>query len=249
MKALDTSICVYCGSPAAQGPYCCRGCETLDQQIFKPETQSSEWAYLDQPNFKAKYQRTGEGFDYELYVEGLHCASCLHLIERLPEYDSSIREARVNFGKSRLGLQVTKDFSLARTSELLHSWGYRPHFLAASENTEALHAQENRTHLKKLAVAAACVGNIMLFVVPVYSGLEGPWKNVFNWMSFVLFLPILLYSATGFYQGAWNSLRYRVINVDLSISIALISGFVFSTYNLLRGHGEIYLIQRLAFYF
>jgi hypothetical protein len=59
----------------------------------------------------------------------------------------------------------------------------------------------------------------MLFVIPVYAGLAGTWATVFNWISFALFLPILFFSAVPFYRGAWNSLKYKVINVDLPTGI------------------------------
>jgi Cu+-exporting ATPase len=230
--------------------YCCSACEVLDGNFSAPSVKIMDsFSHLDQVNFKSKYQLDSQPFDYELYVEGTHCSSCIHLIEDIPDFDDSVIEARVNFSQSRLLLKVTPKFSLAKLAHLLVSWGYKPHFLEKDSNSSELVHIENRNLLKNLAIAGACAGNIMLFVIPVYSGLNGSLATAFNWMSFVLFLPILLYSGVPFYKGAWNSLRYKTVNVDLPITIAMVSGFLLSTINLVRGSGAIYYDSTASFIF
>jgi Cu2+-exporting ATPase/Cu+-exporting ATPase len=89
----------------------------------------------------------------------------------------------------------------------------------------------------------------MLFVIPVYAGLSGTWSQVFNVLSFLLFLPILFYSAVPFYRGAWTALKYQSVNVDLPITLALLMGFSLSTFNLIRGEGHIYFDSTASFLF
>lgn len=250
MEALYKVNCAYCGTWTTNNAYCCNACEVLDGKFaYPPESEASEFSYLDQENFKSRYKLQNGNFDYVLYVEGLQCASCIHLLEKIPDFDLSVVEARVDYSQSRLALRVSSDFSLANISALLKSWGYGPHFLENNESSMSLQEDENKKLLKKLAVTGACAGNIMLFVIPVYSGLDGSWKTAFNWMSFFIFLPILLYSGTSFYKGAWNSLRYKTINVDLPITVALLSGFIMSTYNLVLGLDAIYFDSTAGFLF
>lgn len=210
---------------------------------------ANDLSYLDQPEFKNQYRLNSNFFDYQLYVEGIHCSSCVHRIEKLPQRDSTVELARVDFGKSTLYLKVKEHFSLARAAEQLAAMGFRAQFVRSSEQTNTLQAQENKIFLKKLAVAGACTGNIMLFVVPIYSGLEGNLKIAFNWMSFLLFLPIVLYSGTIFYSGAWKSLKMRTINIDFPMSVALIGGFLLSTLNLIRNDDNIYFDSTASFIF
>ena len=249
MEALADQKCAYCGADSNASQYCCQGCESLARNLSNVSEQTSKNSYLDLPNFKKQYLSTTGPFDYQIYVEGLHCASCVHLLERLPEFIQQIKVARVDFSASLLSIQVEPSFSLAQLMDLLSSWGYRAQFLSGDEDSKFKLLEESKSLLKKLAVTGACAGNIMLFVIPVYSGLEGPLKTIFNWMGFVLFLPIIFYSGVPFYQGAWNSLRYQKMNVDLPIAIALLSGFLLSTVNLIRGNGDIYFDSTASFIF
>lgn len=248
LKVEPITNCAHCGQATDGSLYCCMACQALDGK-FDRVGVSDEYIVLDSPNIRKMYQLQNSAYDFELYVEGLHCASCIHLLEKLPDFEESILEARVDFGKSRLYLKVDSSFSLARIATLLQSWGYRSQFVTSHQTDGDLIQKENRSLLRKLAITGACAGNIMLFIVPVYSGLEGDWKTAFNWFSFILFLPIVFYSGTSFYQGAWNSIRYQTINVDLPITVALLSSFFLSTINLIRGDGAIYFDSTASFIF
>jgi P-type Cu+ transporter len=139
--------------------------------------------------------------------------------------------------------------SLGKVRAILEEWGYQSWPLLPSENVVERFQAENRSALKGLAIAGACAGNIMLFVIPSYAGLTGDYAKAFNWLSFLIFLPILFYSARPFYQGAWNALKYHILNVDLPITIALLTGFSLSTFSLLRGQGEMYFDSIASFIF
>lgn len=249
MEAIAFKTCAYCGSPSGKDQYCCEGCRTLSQGFRDFSKGSSEFLFLDQANFKSMYRFIGSDCDYQLYVEGMHCSSCIHLIEKLPHYDKSITAARVDFGQSKLFLKVNENFSLSRAVQLLSAMGYKSYFLKPSDENDLNLQKENKALLKKIAVAGACAGNIMLFVIPVYSGLDGNWRTIFNGLSFLLFLPIVFYSGTTFYKSAWAGLKHRIINIDFPITLALLSGFILSTVNLVRGSGHIYYDSTASFIF
>lgn len=251
---LDTSHnqCHYCGSLSPSGPYCCSACEMLakhTEALPILEKHQNTFFYLDNEDFKKLYKHPHGEFNYLFYAEGLHCSSCVHLLEKLPTFYTEIEDAQVNFGQSTVSVRLKDTGSLAQVAHVISELGYKPSLLGAADNLVERHKAENRSFLIRIAVAAFCAGNIMLFVIPVYSGLAGTYATVFNWLSFLLFLPILFYSAVPFYKGAWNSLKYKVVNVDLPISIAMLSGFIASTFNLLRGNENIYFDSTASFMF
>nr|BFD60170.1 heavy metal translocating P-type ATPase metal-binding domain-containing protein [Bdellovibrio sp. CKG001] len=250
-KALQ--VCAYCGTSTQEAPYCCNACEMLDQHV-RPlpilNEQENAYGYLDKDEFRRLYLHPQqEDFNYLFFAEGLHCSSCVHLLEKLPQFYEGISQARVNFGQSTVAIQLAPDASLAQAAHVIAELGYKPTPLAAQDNLAERYKKENRTFLMRIAVAGFCAGNTMLFVIPVYAGLAGTWATVFNWISFALFLPILFFSAVPFYRGAWNSLKYKVVNVDLPIAIAMLSGFALSTYNLIRDDGAIYFDSTASFMF
>lgn len=245
--------CGYCGIPTSGAEYCCRACEMLSTQVQALpilSQQQNPFSYLDQADFKDIYRhKSHDDFNFLFFAEGLHCSSCVHLLEKLPSFYNGILRARVNFGQSTVAVELADSASLAQTAHVIQELGYKPTLISAHDNLAEKYKDENRSHLKRIAVAGFCAGNIMLFVIPVYAGLAGTWAQVFNLLSFLLFLPILFYSAVPFYRGAWNSLKYQVINVDLPIAIAMLSGFALSTVNLLRGDGAIYYDSTASFMF
>lgn len=253
MQAEALKPCQYCQALTLQAPYCCEACRILDsaiQQIPVPEEKESPYIYLDQPEFRKLYhQPETADADYLFFAEGLHCSSCVHLLEKLPQFYDGVSEARVNFAASTVAVSLQPGASLAQVAYVIQELGYRPSLLNPQENPAEKYIEENRLFLRRIAVAGFCAGNTMLFVVPVYAGLAGSYMTVFNWISFALFLPILFYSARPFYQGAMNALKYRVVNVDLPITIAMLSGFGLSTVNLIRGNGDIYFDSTASFLF
>ncbi len=252
--ALKASLtaCRYCGTHSNASPYCCRACESLDK-ILGPlplvEAKQNPYSHYDTQEFRDLYRQNKGEYDYVFYAEGLHCSSCVHLLEKLPEFYSEIVSARVHFSSSTVAVKLTGQASLGQVAFVLKELGYSPSLLLGQDNIRERHLAENRSYLNRIAVAGFCAGNTMLFVIPVYAGLAGKWAQVFNWLSFALFLPILFYSAMPFYRGAWNSLKYQVVNVDLPIVIAMLSGFILSSFNLFRGQGEIYFDSTASFLF
>lgn len=249
---LKTSECMYCHTLLTElvSPFCCSACEAL----YKLENNADKGIHSSRFNLLLeKYQSLSqvEALELTFYAEGLHCSSCVHLLERLPEFHEEIQEARVHFGESTVHviLRSNSTHVWPEVAAIIEELGYQPTALIASHDLREKQKQENRRALQRLGVAGACAGNMMLFVVPVYGGLEGSLATLFNWMSFLLFLPILFYSATPFYQGAWNFLKYRVINVDLPIVIAMLTGFSLSTFNLARGEGAVYFDSTASFLF
>ncbi len=243
--------CKYCQSPSNGAEYCCEACKVLDTQIGPLKlAQDNPFAHLDQPQFKSLYkQNEQKDYDYLIFAEGMHCSSCVHLLEKLPEFCPGILEARTNFGQSTIAVKLSETGSLAKTMQSIAELGYTPKILSPEDNLQEKYKDENRVFIKRIAVAGFCAGNIMLFTIPIYAGLEGSWVQIFNGLSLALFLPILLYSAIPFYQGTVNALKFRMMNVDLPITIAMLSGFAFSTWNFIHQQEGIYYDSTASFLF
>lgn len=192
------SVCKHCGSiNKTDHEFCCSACELLyavQNSQWLPQSESDfdimvkNHTYMDHPDFKKYYITNTLTNEYTFYVEGLQCSSCVHLIEKMPEFYNEVLSSEINFGLSTLVIRGTEKMSLAHVVAVMHELGYRAWPLSPNENTIDKFKKENRSFIKKIAVAGACAGNIMLFVVPVYGGLTGTYATVFNWLSFLLFM-------------------------------------------------------------
>ncbi len=186
------------------------------------------------------------------YVEGIHCASCIDRLERLPERVPFVRAARVHFGKSILSLESTAEVDLSRILREIARMGYQPRLLPTNgaQRAEAeARTQENRLDLIRLGVAAFGAGNVMMLAAGVYTGATGIYARTFETLSWLLSLPVIFFSGAPFlrsFQELWHSRR---ISIDLPIAFAILSGFLASSISLIRGHGPLYLDSGTALVF
>lgn len=268
------SNCLHCGEPATQNSkFCCSACSFLYELESKgqlealklvQETPSQENPYssLDRDSFEfVELQKNRQNPESSLlkarfYVEGLQCVSCVHLLEKFPEYLDLVQSARLDFSRSMFEIEFKpsslKEAVLSKSALLIDELGYKAHIL---KNTDLQFSQEkrnqieNRNWLKLIAITGACASNIMLLSFSVYSGLSGNLERIFSILSFIIFLPVMFYSAQSFYRGALNSLRFGVLSIDLPISLALVTGFIFSTQQLIIGSKQIYFDSMASFLF
>jgi Cu2+-exporting ATPase len=242
--------------------FCCGGCATayaiihdggLDQYYRLPERRATPVApsgrrfeEFDHPAFHALYVRTrADGLaETELYLDGVHCASCVWLVERVPLLVPGVARAELEVGRAlaHLAWDPTTT-SLGAIARFLDTLGYRPHPFRAQRVEERRRA-EDRSALLRIGVAGALAGNVMMLAVALYSGwfggMEPAFARYFRWLSLLLSLPVLLWPGRVFFQGALASFRTRRLHMDLPIAIALGAGFVRGTINTLTNTGPIY---------
>jgi len=168
-----------------------------------------------------------------LQLSGLHCAACAGLIEQALMAVAGVRSAAVNASAQRAS--VRWDPALARASALIEAVrraGYDAVPDAAAP-ARALRQSEHRQALWRLFVASFCAMQIMMMATPSYVAGPGELapdlRQLLNWGSWLLALPVMLFSAGPLMAGAWRGLRARRIGMDLPVTLALLITFVAST--------------------
>lgn len=212
----------------------------------RAHVQPSSYAQFDDATFLELYskERGPDLREIDLYLEGIHCAACVWLVEKLPSMVEGVTEARLQFRKAQLHLVwKPSETSLSTLAQLLERLGYPPHPYRDLHRHSQQRA-EDRKMLIRIAVAGAAAGNVMLMAFALYSGLfqgmENKYQQLFRWASFVVALPSVLWASQPFFRGAWASLKMRSLHMDLPISIGIAAGFGWGTWNTLTHTGEIY---------
>ncbi len=185
----------------------------------------------------------------EFYLEGIHCAACLWLLEKLPQFVPGVGAVRLDLNQSTARVELLPNGgSFASVSAEFRRMGYPAHPVRGEE-AEDLQKKENRSTLMRIGVAAAAMGNIMLLAVSIYAGAEGALAQHFNEVSALLFLPVLLYSCVPFYRSALAAIRTRTVSIDVPVVLAVFLATTASTVNLFRGSGHVYFDSLAAFTF
>ncbi|MEK7685936.1 MAG: HAD-IC family P-type ATPase [Verrucomicrobiota bacterium] len=131
-----------------------------------------------------------------------------------------------------------------RLVALLASIGYEP-ALKLADLEERKQAPASRRLCLRLGVAGFAFGNIMLFSIPSYLGLDSfsapVLKALFGYLSLLLAIPVLLYSASDYWRSALLCVRQRVLTIDFPIALGVFALFAQSAGEILSGQGEGYL--------
>lgn len=252
------SQCLYCLSEVGSGvSFCCQSCELLSKWITVGEPPlnitlpSAKWQKFNEPALSQAFNLSTCPVyrKYRFYIEGLQCSSCVHLLEDFPRYCEDVISARLNFSTCILDVETKNSLGLGSLCSSIEQLGYTPVPLKQNSDLEAAQKAENKSDLKRIGVAGALAGNLMLLAVPGYAGLTGPLGQVFQWLTFLVFLPVLFYVGLPFYRKAYTSLLVRRINVDMMIVVALWAGFGSSTYALLLNTENLYFDSTASFIF
>lgn len=260
-KKQELVACYHCGATCNaleirvdEHSFCCDGCKLVYQLLKEndlcnyyslteapghpsEEKAHKEYEVLDRPEIRSTFLRfdDGERARVTFRVEGMHCSSCIWLLEHLPRFKSAIISSVVNFPVREITVDFrSAEIRLAEIAGLLAAMGYAPSVTmndaAAREKTKKYDPR-----VIKIGLAGFCFANIMLFSFPEYlapdamAGHEG-LARFFSWLSLGLSLPVLLYSGSGFFVSAWKAIRYRSLNIDAPIALAIAVTFLRSVY-------------------
>ncbi len=164
-----------------------------------------------------------------LPVTGMSCAACARTIELTLKQVPGVTDAGVNYATARA--TVVFDPAVVRPADLVDavrsvgydvlpvaaaSAGEEADELAIADAQRRAEAAEYRRLRAKLIVAA--VLSVPILVISM-AGLSFPGVR---WVQLVLAVPVVAFSGSQFYRGAWASLRHR--NADMNTLIAVGTG-------------------------
>jgi Cu2+-exporting ATPase len=107
--------------------------------------------------------------------------------------------------------------------------------------------KERRQLLTRLGVALLGMMQVMMYAWPSYVGandITPEYDLLLAWASWVLTVPVMVYSAGPIFQAAWRSVHLfkqtHMLGMDVPIALALALAFIAGTINLMMGSGQSY---------
>ncbi len=175
-----------------------------------------------------------------LSVEGMSCASCVATIERALSATPGVVAARVNFANEEATVEVD-GAPVEALVAAVEGAGYQAR--PVSDDTEDADAEEEarnrlyRTLLKKFWFAAIISLPVIYFSYPeIFPGIPPKGSTALNliWAGMaVATLPVLAWSGSQFFTGAWSAFKHRTANMHTLISIGITAAWLYSTVALL----------------
>ncbi len=254
--------------------FCCSGCLTVCQaihdsgldefyrkvyrrevQLAPPPDMPADLDQYDLDEVRREFVREDSDGSCEamLLIDGIHCAACVWLIERVMSDMPGVQKAEVNLAHKRLQIRWKRNqIRLSEIMRRLAAIGYA----AVPFNQEALEGQvrrSNRRLLFRMAFAGFGVLNIMWISIALYAGAfsadAGGYAQFFHWVSFAIATPVLFYSGGPFLAGAASSLRHGRLNMDVPIAIGALATWGYSVFQTLARHEHVYYDTVVTFLF
>ena len=254
--------------------FCCAGCHAVADTIISsnladyyrfrtepasrasalPEALSAALQEFDAPDVLADVsQQVGELTEIELSISGISCAACAWLIEKQLRQLPAVQQVNVNSTTQRCHLLWRADTTpLSQILAHLASIGYQASPFVADREEQQHKAELNR-FLKRLAVSGIMTMQVMMLAVSLYfgeyTGIDASHQGYLRWISLLLSLPVVLYSALPFVKSAWRGAQARQLNMDLPVSLAIYYTFFASAYATVFNTGEVYFESVCMFTF
>ena len=172
----------------------------------------------------------------DLPIVGMTCANCANTVERtLNKKVPGVISASVNFGTETATVaydpSLTGPYDMAKA---VRSAGYE--LILPSEGEEESDveqiARDRELRSQQLFFLVGLIFTTPLLILSMGRdfSLLGPWSNAawMNWLFFALATPVQFYTGSGFYTGAFRSVRAGSANMDVLIAMGASAAYFYS---------------------
>ena len=243
--------------------FCCNGCQGVyhllkddgldsfyekigNNKIAPPMQVESDSSNFDMESFKQRYiKTTTEGFSsVDLVIEGIHCAACIWLNEKVLANTDGIVDASINFTNNKAKIIWDEEaIPLSKVIDTIRSIGYNAY--PYDRSVEDVKATKNKKdYFMRMAIAIFASMNIMMIDVAKYAGFFTGMKDetlhLVHIAEFIFSTPVLFYSGWIFFKGAYFGLKNKIVNMDLLVSAGATLTYIYSLFVLLGGRGHSY---------
>lgn len=242
-------ICLHCKEPCVSitDSFCCKGCEVAhsiiskfdlgkyyeyckniyDKRPMKVEQIENQLEYLEYVSAEDKENRIN------LLVEGIHCGSCVWLIESTLRKQEGVTLAHVNLSTRRLVLKWKgKKSDVELLVKVVQDLGYK--LIPFEVDVVEIENKKKEVELiKAIAVSGVATLSIMMLVMGIWAGnsdnsLGVGTRELLHWIAGLIAVPAILYSGQHFFRSAYQALNANRTNMDVPISLGIIAATLLS---------------------
>jgi len=268
-RAARAAACRHCGTPIAdrrlaEAGFCCSGCAYVHRLVHEhgldafyrikdPVTapadaavfQPRDYAWLDAEQKEAERAAPrGRAPELALEAQGVSCAGCVWLIERLFHQEAGARDIVVNAQLGTVRIRwAPGEFRAAAWARRLQAFGYMVG--PAGDRPTVL---ESTGLVRRIGVCAALALNVMLFTLPAYFGMRADFEyaGLFRLLALVFATLSVLAGGMYFIGRAARALRAGAMHIDLPIAIGIVGAYGASLYGWISGQPRFVYLDFVA---
>ena len=181
------------------------------------------------------------GTKVKIGIENLRCASCVKFIEDELKSTQGVLSATVNIATQEATVDyLPQNTTLAELNKAIEAWGYKPRPATSDapvDKQEEAHAREYRRLMNKfwfaVAVSVPVLATAYYQFVPFLRDLS---MDTLRWLwgiTALLTLPVMFWSGSDFFSGAWAAFKHRSANMNTLIALGTGAAWLYSTFAIL----------------
>ncbi|MEK6753835.1 MAG: heavy metal translocating P-type ATPase [Chloroflexota bacterium] len=178
------------------------------------------------------------GAKVKIGIENLRCASCVKFIEDELKATQGVLNATVNIATQEASVDyLPQNTTLSELNKAIETWGYKPRPATSDapvHKQEEAHAKEYRKLMNKFWFAAAISMFVMITayyqVVPFLRDWSMDSLRYLWGGTALLTLPVMFWSGSDFFTGAWASFKHRSANMNTLIALGTGAAWLYSTF-------------------
>ncbi len=243
--------------------FCCKGCQGVyhllqdqgldsfygklgSKTLEPPKHLVDDSSRFDYEGFHKRYVTDrADGYkEISLIIEGIHCAACVWLNEKILTRAEGVIEANINFTNNKARIVWDGDkIKLSEIIDKIRAIGYdaMPYDAGLQEESANRLRRQNYT---KMIVGVFATMNIMWIAVALYagyfSGIEEGHKDILHLAEFILASITLFYSGSIFYKGAFTAAKHGFVTMDTLVATGSTLTYSYSIYASITHAGEAY---------
>lgn len=255
-QAAPVRLCRHCGAGLAEGngtEFCCAGCayvfrlvhehglegyyrmrDSVVAPVGSAVFQPRDYAWLAER--VAAAEKAAVTAELTLAVQGISCAGCVWLIEKLFHEREGALAIETDAASGRMWLRWTAGrFDAIGFATTLQSFNY----LVGPPGGETGET-ESRRLVWRIGLCAAFAMNLMLFSLPRYFGMDESfaYAGLFDTLALALATLSLLVGGSYFFTRAARALRHGALHIDLPIALGIAGAYAGSTVGWAVGRPE-----------
>ena len=207
--------------------------EYIADTPFAAYDEMQAWSAFSQRIESPKYPSQLQVHQSFVVVRGMHCAACALTLEAALCSVNGVLAAQVSAASA--SASITWSAGVTQPSIWMGAALAKGYRLLPTEDAISIsnNRQQSRLALWRWLVAGFCMMQVMMYAAPTYFAQPGDVspdiEKLLRWASWVLSLPVVIFSCGPFFSNAWRDLVRRSISMDLPVAIGILVTFAVST--------------------
>ncbi|KKW29872.1 MAG: copper-translocating P-type ATPase [Candidatus Kaiserbacteria bacterium GW2011_GWC2_52_8b] len=166
-------------------------------------------------------------------IKGMHCASCVMVLEQSLKKVEGVSEATVNLATEKATVTYdSQKVTDATLSSAVSNVGYQALITEEirTEDDEQKEKQQELRALRLKVIVSLTLGGLILW--GAFPGLmkTAPMFLQNFWVQLLLAVPVQFWAGFGFYRATISALKHRTANMDTLVVIGTTVAFAYSAF-------------------